>query len=139
MSFFATFIDISDYAMHVPMTKWWIGTSWKGVFYSNTLFLMLALLRRTSFWPPSMVEISVINTHITNYNLFHLFSLKNYRPCRDLPCTKPICYQLSYPGLDDSNTLIIQRTLSIQNEKYLKNSELNNSNTTLGVAILAKH
>ena len=34
----------------------------------------------------------------------YLFSLKNSRPCRDLnpgpPGTKPICYQLSYPGLD---------------------------------------
>ena len=30
----------------------------------------------------------------------YLLSLKNSRPCRDLPVTKPICYQLSYPGLD---------------------------------------
>ena len=35
-------------------------------------FFMLALLRRISFWPPSMVYISVINTHITNYNLSHV-------------------------------------------------------------------
>ena len=33
---------------------------------------MLALLRRTSFWPPSMDYISVIITHITNYNLSHV-------------------------------------------------------------------
>ena len=36
------------------------------------IFFMLALLRRTSFWSPSMVYISVIIfTHITNYNLSH--------------------------------------------------------------------
>ena len=33
------------------------------------VFFLLALLRRTSFLTPSMVYISVINTHITNYNL----------------------------------------------------------------------
>ena len=33
---------------------------------------MLALVRGTSFWPPSMVYISVNNTHITNYNLSHV-------------------------------------------------------------------
>ena len=33
---------------------------------------MLALLGMTSFWPPSMVYISVISTHITNYNLSHV-------------------------------------------------------------------
>ena len=36
-----------------------------------------------------------------------LFSLNNSRPCRDLnlgpPGTKPIYYQLSYPGLDGIN------------------------------------
>jgi hypothetical protein len=31
-------------------------------------FLMLALPRRTSFWPLSMAYISVIITHVTNYN-----------------------------------------------------------------------
>ena len=38
----------------------------KNIFFS----LSLALLRRTYFLPPSMVHISVIITHITNYNLF---------------------------------------------------------------------
>ena len=43
----------------------------------------------------------------------YLFSLKNSRPCRDLnpdlPGTKPICYQLSYPGLDGFQRVIYKR------------------------------
>ena len=35
---------------------------------------MLVLLRRTSFWPPPMVYISVIITHITNYNFFNCWT-----------------------------------------------------------------
>ena len=31
------------------------------------VFLMLVLLRRTSFWPPSMVYISINRVHITDY------------------------------------------------------------------------
>ena len=40
---------------------------------------MLALLRRTSFLPPSMVYISVIIIHITNYNRSRTF-LVNVQP-----------------------------------------------------------
>ena len=36
------------------------------------IFLMLALFRRTSFLTKSMIYISVIDTHITNYNLSHV-------------------------------------------------------------------
>ena len=41
---------------------------------------MLALPRRTSFWPPSMIYISVIIIHITNYNPSHI----NHMPERQL-------------------------------------------------------
>ncbi len=43
---------------------------------------MLALPRRASFWPLSMAYISIIITHVTNYNLFqdidHLWAASMY-------------------------------------------------------------
>ena len=56
---------------------------------------MLALLRRASFWPPSVVYISVINTQTFQVTFLHvnqlLFSLKNSCPCRDFePGTSPV-------------------------------------------------
>ena len=43
----------------------------------------------------------------------YLFSLKNSRPCWDLnrgpPGTKPICYQLSYYGLDHQLTYLLKK------------------------------
>ena len=49
----------------------------------DNFFLMLALLKRASFWPPSMVYISFINftNFITNYNPFML------ELCGQLSCT----------------------------------------------------
>ena len=43
-----------------------------------TFFLMLALLRKTSFWPPS---ISVINTHITDYSSCFGLCIQLFRCC----------------------------------------------------------
>ena len=43
-----------------------------GTFNCISVNFFFALLRRTSFWPPSRLYISVIITHITNYKLFHI-------------------------------------------------------------------
>ena len=84
----------------------------------------MALLRRASYWPPSTVYISVINTQTLQITFLHempkrrihigikywndpvtFFHWKILALARiwtwDLPGTKPICYQLSYPGLDN--------------------------------------
>ena len=45
---------------------------WSSTQVRRKLFLMLALLRRTSFWPPSMVFISVIIIHILQITIFHM-------------------------------------------------------------------
>ena len=47
-------------------------------------FFMLALPRRASFWPPSMVYISIIITHITNY-IFFMMWLNDSALLRVLP------------------------------------------------------
>ena len=51
-------------------------------------FLMLALLRRTSFWPPSTStewDNSALTIQATTAGLInYLFSLKNSRPCQEL-------------------------------------------------------
>ena len=60
----------------------------------STIFLTLALLRRASFWPRSMVYF--------HWNILALAGIGT----RDLPSTKPICYQLSYPGLDMNQQLM---------------------------------
>ena len=39
------------------------------IYLDCTFFYILVLLRRTSFWQPSMVYISVIITYVTNNNL----------------------------------------------------------------------
>ena len=94
---------------------------------------MLALLRRASFWPPSMVHISVINTQtlqitkipplIKERTLVSSYSNSNNPVTyfhwkiltlagiwtRYLTGTKPICYQLSYPGLDSIVGLTLVR------------------------------
>ena len=47
-------------------------------------FLCLALLRRTSFWPPPMVYILVFISHILQIKIFHILDL-----CGQLSCTAP--------------------------------------------------
>ena len=47
-------------------------------------FLCLALLRRTSFWPPPMVYILVFISHILQIKIFHMLDL-----CGQLSCTAP--------------------------------------------------
>ena len=87
-------------------------------------FLMLSLLRRASFWPTSMVYISVIIIHILQFTLIMKKTFCGQLSCctastpvffkfesgktlalagiwtHDLRVTKPMCYQLSYQGLD---------------------------------------
>ena len=43
-----------------------------------SIFFMLALLRRASFWPPSMAYISVIITHILQITIFHICQSAEY-------------------------------------------------------------
>ena len=58
-------VDMFRLFTHVGILLW--GSEYRPFEYGKHPFLRLALLWRTSFWPPSMVYISVI----TNYNLFH--------------------------------------------------------------------
>ena len=51
-------------------------------FRCNYTFFMLALLRWTSFWPPSMVYNSVIIIHTLQITIFHMLYL-----CGQLSCT----------------------------------------------------
>ena len=46
--------------------------------FSKIFSNILTLLRRTSFWPPSMVYISVIITHITHYKTCWTFCVGSY-------------------------------------------------------------
>ena len=76
LHFFLPSSGISPYVR----TEWWwclrhlarpyfvaLGWALKYCCYPEILFLMLTPLRRASFWPPALVYISVIITHITNY------------------------------------------------------------------------
>ena len=45
-----------------------------------SIFFMSALLRRASFWPPSMVYILVIITHLTKYNFLLILVQLIHRP-----------------------------------------------------------
>ena len=81
---------------------------------SEIFFLMLTLLIEHLFWPPSMVYISVINTQTLQITFLHdiriqiwtiqlLLFTEKFSPLPWFePGTKPICYQLSHPGLDRS-------------------------------------
>ena len=51
---------------------------WNKKLWNNKFFLMFALLRRTPFWPPSMVYISSIIAHITNYKIQSFHILDHY-------------------------------------------------------------
>ena len=65
------------------------------------------------------------SAHVESKLINYLFSLKNSRPCRnlnqDLHGTKPICYQLSYPGLDSYSkfTPMIRSRVSPEAATYL--------------------
>ena len=75
--------------------RWIVKLFWHHL-RTKLFFKTLALLRRASFWPPSLVYISVINTQTLQSTFLHeqsskLFSQKDFRPCRDFePWTFPI-------------------------------------------------
>ena len=97
-----------------------------------TIFFWSSFVRRHLFWPPSMINISVIITHILHYKSCWTFCVGSYsysysnsnNPVSYFhwkivalariwtlypPGTKQICYQLSYPGLDNDKKILKSR------------------------------
>ena len=55
-----------------------------------------------------------------------LIFIENSRPCWDLnPCTKPICYQLSYPALDTKIYIFLNELALNASEKGHRKSPRN--------------
>ena len=80
--------------------------------WSNSHFFMFALLRRTSFWPPSMViMVSVIILHILQIKIFHMLDL-----CGQLSCIA------STPVFSDLWVLVISFLFRINNSLPCRDS-----------------
>ena len=77
--------------------------------WSEIFFLMLALLRRASVWPPSMVYISVIITHIhCNLHFFlYILSRHNHQNglCLATVVIGPSAESIPHPFKHEATTL----------------------------------
>ena len=84
------------------LIKWvkWVWRVW------NFYFLNIDLLWVAFHMPECWIHIGIINSYSNSNNpvsYFHwkiIFFTGIWTRARDHPGTKPICYQLSYPGLD---------------------------------------